>query len=920
MVHTRQDLLKRLEDDGYAYGDLDAFERSRRKEYPSLKDTVYLDYAASPPAPVTPIRRFGSTIASSLYTNPHSASASAAATALLVDRVRIRVLTELFGIEKPHLDKWDVVFTPGGATSGIRMVGEAWDWRTEDDKSSGRVGLRYLVESHTSLVGLRGIALARSSSVAVHETPSSLLQAARRSRPACASTSTLPSLPTLYTYPAQCNATGARLGLRYCSQIKKADPGAIVLVDAAAYCATNVLDLGSVNEDEAPDFVVGSFYKIFGWPTSLGFLIVHRRSSHHLSSTPFFGGGTISSLSLFPPFGAVPRTPPFGFSHPTVHQRLEMGTIPYLEIIALGEAMDWLQETCGGLREVGRHTGALRRLAEEMLEELKHEAPLQESEEGTKALVQHRAFEPLTSEPAAEAEDNLPPDLQVIPEPPGPTLGFSLLSPPPFRAGDVQARDFRQTHVGHVHLSRLAAVNGISLRTGGLCNTGVWTRAFGVEDEELRALELAGRACWDDEEYSPYPPYRPLGIARISFGAASTVDDVLAFVDFVKRFFVRGKEVVELGVAPPAKHAAATERVEMDGGVHRVKLGSLMLYPIKSCAAQPILSATYPTGWPLTPTGLLYDREFMLVDPSSGQVLSQKRYPRMALIQPSVDLAQGVLTVKAKGMVDLVLALPFLGSTGLATPPLSRASSTFTSSSNPDSPLSLSPVLDHTPTLLCGAVIPSTRVSSLADSWFSTFLSLPSIELRRLPPGSAARHAHFEGVAGRGVPLPLRLSNESPFLLVTEASTRRVNEWIERDAGAGSGEKGVVRTSAFRPNFVVDDLGAGPRGAVEPFWEDEVELVRIGGQVFARLGRCRRCLMVAVDQETGLKTKEPLSTLSQYRKSTTSGRIEFGVHFYWREDLSTQEEGEGDRWRRVKVGDEVAFRLRRDGKTGKEID
>jgi len=46
----------------------------------------------------------------------------------------------------------------------------------------------------------------------------------------------------------------------------------------------------------------------------------------------------------------------------------------------------------------------------------------------------------------------------------------------------------------------------------------------------------------DSEEYSPFYPYRPLGIARISFGAASTVDDVLAFIDFLKKSFVRGRD------------------------------------------------------------------------------------------------------------------------------------------------------------------------------------------------------------------------------------------------------------------------------------------------------------------------------------------------------------------------------------------
>ena len=226
-----------------------------------------------------------------------------------------------------------------------------------------------------------------------------------------------------------------------------------------------------------------------GWPTSLGFLVIRRSSSHHFLSTPHFGGGSISSLSLSSPFSVTPRTS-FNKINPTIHQRLEQGTVPFLEIVALSEAMDWFQETYGGLKEVELHVSALRNLAKEMLEKLRHE-PCEGGTEGP-VFIEHRAFQPLPSD-----SPSLPPHLRPSFGPSGPTIGFSLLSPPTF---DMNEQDFRQTHVGYAHLSRLAIVNGISLRTGGLCNAGVWTRVSGVDDEELRELEQAGRTCWDDRE------------------------------------------------------------------------------------------------------------------------------------------------------------------------------------------------------------------------------------------------------------------------------------------------------------------------------------------------------------------------------------------------------------------------------------
>ena len=248
-------------------------------------DQVFLDCAAAPPAPLGPVTALAQSLASTLYSNPHSASTAGVATHLLLDKTRARVLTELFNVPDDRVGEWDVVFVPGGATQAIRTVGDAWDWRGESEFGAG-CGYEYLVESHTrcvpfplshsyrtradmphlahSLVGLRGTALSRNSPVAAHRTPSALLRSAlsARSTPR-ASSSTRPPPPTLYSYPAQCNATGARLGLRFGAQIKRANPRAAVLVDAAAYCSTSVLDLGSVAEHEAPDFVVASVYKIF---------------------------------------------------------------------------------------------------------------------------------------------------------------------------------------------------------------------------------------------------------------------------------------------------------------------------------------------------------------------------------------------------------------------------------------------------------------------------------------------------------------------------------------------------------------------------------------------------------------------------------------------------------------------------------
>src|SRR5471032_1901491 len=81
-------------------------------------------------------------------------------------------------------------------------------------------------------------------------------------------------------------------------------------------------------------------------------------------------------------------------------------------------------------------------------------------------------------------------------------------------------------------------------------------------------------------------------------------------------------------------------------------LSELTLYPIKSCAGIALQEAT------LTREGLMtqqiYDREWMVVDPA-GRCLTQREFPRMALIVPR--LKEGTLELRAPGLANIELEL-----------------------------------------------------------------------------------------------------------------------------------------------------------------------------------------------------------------------------------------------------------------------
>jgi uncharacterized protein YcbX len=84
-----------------------------------------------------------------------------------------------------------------------------------------------------------------------------------------------------------------------------------------------------------------------------------------------------------------------------------------------------------------------------------------------------------------------------------------------------------------------------------------------------------------------------------------------------------------------------------------IRLGGLYVYPIKSCGGVAV------GEWEVDGRGLRNDRRWMLVD-ESGLFISQRKLPRMALIQVRIEC--GGLVVEAPGMPPL--SVPFRPESG----------------------------------------------------------------------------------------------------------------------------------------------------------------------------------------------------------------------------------------------------------------
>jgi len=99
-----------------------------------------------------------------------------------------------------------------------------------------------------------------------------------------------------------------------------------------------------------------------------------------------------------------------------------------------------------------------------------------------------------------------------------------------------------------------------------------------------------------------------------------------------------------------------------------------------------------------------------------------------------------------------------------------------------------------------------------------------------------------------------------------------------------------VHVNRFRPNIYVE--------CPEAFAEDQWQRVRIGNCGFRVVKPCPRCSVTTVDPDTANRDKEPLLTLSRYRKR--DGGVMFGQNVI--------HDGPGE----IKLGDHVEVVSRRD--------
>ena len=241
-------------------------------------------------------------------------------------------------------------------------------------------------------------------------------------------------------------------------------------------------------------------------------------------------------------------------------------------------------------------------------------------------------------------------------------------------------------------------------------------------------------------------------------------------------------------------------------------LSEIWIYPIKSFAGIRVKQAS------VKQKGLEHDRRWMLID-EAGRFITQREHPQMALFDLAINNQQLTVTNR-KNSQHL----------------------TF--------PVSVPAGQNHQ-SVVWDDVITTVEPNPAYSKWFSAQLGFtcklvffPEQNVRNVDPKYVTNQEQVS------------LADGYPFLIIGQSSLDDLNSRLEVS----------VEMKRFRPNFVF----TGGEAFEEEGWKN----FSIGLGKFKGVKKCARCVLTTVDPQTGDKGREPLLTLSKYRK--VENKIFFG--------------------------------------------
>ena len=255
----------------------------------------------------------------------------------------------------------------------------------------------------------------------------------------------------------------------------------------------------------------------------------------------------------------------------------------------------------------------------------------------------------------------------------------------------------------------------------------------------------------------------------------------------------------------------------------------LYIYPIKSLAGIRVENAKAEE------MGFENDRRWMLID-EENQFITQRKYPNLSQFSPKI--AAGKIVILHQNtthdfFIDETVGQPIL-----------------------------STVWDDETKVV--------EVNKSTSKWFSEALGFECKLVKIVNQGDRKHNS-----TKLNTTLNVSLADGYPYLLIGSESLNFLNEKLE--------EK--ITIARFRPNIVISSK--------LPHEEDSFDTFQIRNVKFKNAKPCGRCIMINNDPKNGIVKKEPLNTLSTYRKVDNS--ILFGTN------VMCLNEGE------IRVGDVLVF-------------
>ncbi|KZT62693.1 PLP-dependent transferase [Calocera cornea HHB12733] len=420
--------------------------------------------------PESLVRAHTEFLAQSVMGNTHSVSNSSAVSARHAAEARREVLK--FFDAPPG---YTVVFS-ANATGALKLIGESYPFQQ---------GSTYLLpsDSHNSVNGIRQFASHAGAEVVYLPCQPHGGINIEDAKAMLTSHAPQKGASSLYVITGMSNISNTKTPLSVAEHASSL--GWHTVVDAAALAPTTPI---SLRENPGVDALAVSFYKMFGYPTGIGALIVKESFLRHLRR-PWFAGGTVDVVQ-------VPGT--LVTMALDMYEQFEDGTINYLGLPAITNGLRWLAPK---LPLIPQRLSPLFAFLSTELQKLTHDTT------GRPVL---KILSRLPSK-VPESKDRW----QVVGKEVGFTVSMMFFDPD----GKMLPNSF---------IEHAAAQRRISLRTGCVCNPGGAAAILGIEHN--MSLLKPGVTYKDFEHWVG----RELGVVRVSLGLATNFEDVWNVLQFAR--------------------------------------------------------------------------------------------------------------------------------------------------------------------------------------------------------------------------------------------------------------------------------------------------------------------------------------------------------------------------------------------------